>query len=229
MGLQAETHREEATGILEGSGFQVNSIYAGMVWYILLLQLYTFQYVDAFVLGKDDRGTACTREVIIEAKEGELLVLENCRNSESLNFTVVFTNRKNEHQCCYGSAERCQFFITEGHLRSDTWMKGETHLTHLDTTQTSVCAVALESIGKAEEGFYEFFHHNDFPSTACHVFVEETQINFWKISFFCILALLFVAVIILYRLVVTANLTNFPETRKDEICEEMLKCNDGTQ
>merc|ERR1712156_932733 len=182
MGLQAETHREEATGILEGSGFQVNSIYAGMVWYILLLQLYTFQYVDAFVLGKDDRGTACTREVIIEAKEGELLVLENCRNSESLNFTVVFTNRKNEHQCCYGSAER-----------------------------------------------YEFFHHNDFPSTACHVFVEETQINFWKISFFCILALLFVAVIILYRLVVTANLTNFPETRKDEICEEMLKCNDGTQ
>ena len=191
-----------------------------MVYSLLLLWLYGIYTCGC--VEKDTMGIICTREVVIEAKEGEKLILESRVNSKSPNFSVVFTMRNSVHQCCYGPTDNCQFLISIGNLKNNTCR--EKQLIRLDTNRTSAI---LERIGKADEGLYEFFNRTDSQITACHVFVEEAQIDFWKITSLCLLALLLIAVIILYKLILAASLTNVPETCNDETNEKMIRCETG--
>ena len=192
--------------------------------HILLLLLLGPCSVSVETANLKVRNSFCVREALVKEKEGEMLTLTSHADSSGLlGCYVLFTHRDTECQSCYGSKDDCEN-AKEYNLSEKQICPNEKKHPVIHEKYGSTCLLRIQSIGEEDAGFYQFFETSGDRFRACHVSVEVSRENPWKVASISLImtAVLIVAVVILHRLLTSTTTKELYSKCVDETSFVML-------
>ena len=138
----------------------------------------------------------------------------------------MFTQRDTEQQCCYGASDDCEYLTGKRHLNHSSCIQlgfqERRHSVQMNLREHSHCVLKVKSINKEDDGFYQFFEQQDTRSQVCHILVEASQKNYWKVASLSLIVLLFIAVIFFCMFIITKKAFNVPENCKSELRKTLI-------
>ena len=162
----------------------------------LILMFLVVLKVGTLSSNDDSEGVKCQRDTLIEAREGQQL---NLRSSvkQHQGCTFIFQHPEEGFECCYGATEDCD----RQHQRDQVEERCQS--INVDSRHSATCSAAILSVNKAHAGFYKVFNTDGVLIQACHLVVETSETNPWKVAFFVLNGILFLCAMI--RLIVVKS------------------------
>lgn len=192
-------------------------ILTSSLFQVLLLCCILFGSCPLFVSSVEaanvkEEESYCTREEIVDKKEGDKLTLAPKVNSLSLlSCYVLFTQRGTECQSCYGTEDVCENVKNTKSREKQKCPQEKKYSVTKDAEGSSHCLLTIKSIGGEDTGLYQFFETKGARIQACHVYVEVAKTNPWKVASLCLAALLSMTVFLLCKLITTKEMSSICE------------------
>ena len=155
-----------------------------------MILLFLVQLLCMTETKEDEGGGECRRDKLVKVDKGPSFALIS-RVDPWARCYVLFQPNDGSLRCCYGSTAKC------GDLEHTKDGRCQDHNINVNSTANSTCNLTIQSVSKADAGFYRFFDTDGRSLTKCHMTVIESEENPWKIASIALSAMLVVICVLL--------------------------------
>jgi len=154
-----------------------------------MILLFLVQLLCMTETKEDEGGGECRRDKLVKVDKGPSFALIS-RVDPWARCYVLFQPNDGSLRCCYGSTAKC------GDLEHTKDGRCQDHNINVNSTANSTCNLTIQSVSKADAGFYRFFDTDGRSLTKCHMVVIESEETHWKMASSAMLAIMVLFVLL---------------------------------